>query len=120
MPRSDVDALPHGECRELLLEDGGIWPDVLDVTSTSETWEEVIQGISAISAALYDSVLPWAALTTSLTLPGEREGLIIRFFAAIVSFACLGLGYFWIFIDSEKRSWSDLLSQTRILHVPPR
>jgi uncharacterized RDD family membrane protein YckC len=45
--------------------------------------------------------------------------LIIRFFAAILSFACLGLGYFWIFIDPEKRSWSDLLSQSRILHIPP-
>ena len=67
--------------RVLILESGGLWPDVLDVTSTSETWEEVIQGLAAIGAALYASVLPWAALTTSVVLPREREGLIIRFLA---------------------------------------
>lgn len=67
--------------RELVLEEGGLWPDILDVTSTSETWAEVIQGIAAISAALYASALPWSALTTSVTLPPRREGMIIRFLA---------------------------------------
>ncbi len=67
--------------RELVLEEGGLWPDILDVTSTSETWEEVIQGIAAISASLYASTLPWFALTTSVTLPVERQGMIIRFLA---------------------------------------
>ena len=67
--------------RVLILESGGLWPDVMDVTSTSETWEEVIQGLAGIGASLYASVLPWAALTTSVALPRKREGLIIRFLA---------------------------------------
>ena len=67
--------------RELVLEDGGLWPDVLDVTSLSEAWAEVIQGIAAISAALYASVLPWSVLTTCVALPPKREGMIIRFLA---------------------------------------
>ncbi|MFT5680630.1 MAG: hypothetical protein ACI8RZ_001536 [Myxococcota bacterium] len=78
-PFDFVHILPPS--RELILEKGGLWPDILDVTSTSETWAEVIQGIAAIGAALYASVLPWSSLTTSVTLPTVREGMIIRFLA---------------------------------------
>lgn len=67
--------------RALVLEDGGVWPDVVDITSISEAWPEVIQGIAAISAALYASVLPWSALTTCVVLPPKGAGLIIRFLA---------------------------------------
>lgn len=41
-----------------------------------------------------------------------------RFVGAFVGFAALGLGYFWIVLDPQNRSWSDLLSGTRIVQVP--
>ncbi|MEQ8857731.1 MAG: RDD family protein [Pseudomonadales bacterium] len=42
----------------------------------------------------------------------------LRFCGALASFACLGLGYLWILIDRDNRSWSDLLSGSRVLRVP--
>lgn len=44
--------------------------------------------------------------------------LIIRLFAAGLSLACFGLGYLWILFDPQRRSWSDIISQTRIVHAP--
>ncbi len=41
-----------------------------------------------------------------------------RFVGACLSFALLGLGYLWILIDPQKRSWSDSLSRTRIVQIP--
>jgi len=41
----------------------------------------------------------------------------LRFFGAIVSLACVGVGYLWILIDRENRSWSDLLSGSRIVRT---
>lgn len=42
----------------------------------------------------------------------------LRFLAALPSFACLGLGYLWILVDPARRSWSDMLSSSRVVHVP--
>ncbi len=42
----------------------------------------------------------------------------LRFCGALASFATLGLGYLWILVDRKGRSWSDLLSGSRILRVP--
>ena len=64
-------------------------------------------------------MLAWH-LTLS-TVSGERMTLIqvmLRFMAAIASFLCLGLGYFWIFIDPQRRSWPDIFSATRISFQP--
>jgi uncharacterized RDD family membrane protein YckC len=44
--------------------------------------------------------------------------LVIRVFASMGSLLCFGLGYLWILIDRENRSWADIISQTRIDHVP--
>lgn len=42
---------------------------------------------------------------------------LVRFVAACVSLAAFGLGYWWILFDSEKRSWSDIASNTRVVVV---
>lgn len=42
----------------------------------------------------------------------------VRFFAACVSFACLGLGFAWQLIDRERLTWHDRLSGTRLMHYP--
>lgn len=42
----------------------------------------------------------------------------LRFCGALASFACLGLGYLWVLVDPQRRSWSDLVSGSRVLQVP--
>lgn len=41
-----------------------------------------------------------------------------RSFAALVSFAALGLGYLWMLADREKLTWHDRFSGTRLVLVP--
>ena len=43
-----------------------------------------------------------------------------RFLMAAISLAALGLGYLWILIDAEKRSWPDIVSGSRIVVLPKR
>lgn len=43
---------------------------------------------------------------------------LVRFIAAIVSLAAGGLGYWWILFDGEKRSWSDIASDSRVVVLP--
>ncbi len=40
----------------------------------------------------------------------------LRFLGAWLSAAPAGLGYLWMLIDREKRSWHDRLSQTHLVH----
>lgn len=42
----------------------------------------------------------------------------IRFFAAILSWAALGLGFLWQLWDKDKLTWHDRLSGTRLVHYP--
>lgn len=42
----------------------------------------------------------------------------LRFIGALASFATLGLGYLWMYLDPERRTWSDRLSSSRMLLVP--
>ncbi|MGE0081977.1 MAG: RDD family protein [Thiohalomonadaceae bacterium] len=42
----------------------------------------------------------------------------LRYLVAILSWAVLGLGFFWSLIDREKRTWHDLVSETVLVVVP--
>jgi uncharacterized RDD family membrane protein YckC len=46
----------------------------------------------------------------------------LRFTGALLSFACLGLGYWWMLVDPDGLAWHDRLSDTRIEfdRQPPR
>lgn len=61
-------------------------------------------------------------LAWRLELSNDRPGpltlsqLTLRFIGGLLSFAALGLGYLWILADPERRSWSDRLSASRVLH----
>lgn len=45
----------------------------------------------------------------------------MRFAVAIISWLCLGLGFFWQWLSKDKLSWHDLLSGTQlILHKPQK
>ncbi len=41
----------------------------------------------------------------------------LRFAAAGLSLASLGLGYLWLLFDPQRRSWHDRLSNTRVVRV---
>ncbi|WP_108445409.1 RDD family protein [Halomonas denitrificans] len=43
-----------------------------------------------------------------------------RFLVATISLAAFGLGYLWILLDDEKRSWPDIVSNTRVVVLPKR
>ena len=55
------------------------------------------------------------------TMEGGRPGLgqaMIRFFAALLSWIPLGLGFLWQLVDKDKLAWHDRLSGTRLVHYP--
>jgi uncharacterized RDD family membrane protein YckC len=47
----------------------------------------------------------------------ELKQVLIRFFAALLSWAVMGLGFFWVLIDPAKLAWHDRLSNTRLILV---
>ena len=44
----------------------------------------------------------------------------LRFAGAILSAACLGLGYWWIWVDKQGRSWHDHLSGSEVVVLPKK
>jgi uncharacterized RDD family membrane protein YckC len=51
--------------------------------------------------------------------PGARASLI-RCLGALLSAACLGMGYLWCLVDRRGRYWHDYLSQTELILLPKR
>jgi len=43
----------------------------------------------------------------------------IRLMGAAVSWACLGLGYWWAIFDKDRLTWHDRWSNTRLVIVTP-
>ena len=50
--------------------------------------------------------------------PPSLSAATIRFFAALISWAPLGLGFFWQLWDKEHLTWHDRLSRTRLVFYP--
>jgi len=50
----------------------------------------------------------------SITL---RQALL-RFVGGLCSVITLGLGFVWQLFDAHRRSWPDLMSETRTIHQP--
>lgn len=42
---------------------------------------------------------------------------VVRFAAACLSWACLGLGFIWCLKDRERRCWHDRLSATQLIYL---
>lgn len=45
---------------------------------------------------------------------------LLRFCGELLSIVTVGFGYFWIWIDKDRRSWSDLLSGSRVVRYSKR
>ncbi|WP_254275826.1 RDD family protein [Halomonas sp. 3H] len=43
---------------------------------------------------------------------------LVRFLVGLLSLAAFGLGYLWILVDRERRSWGDIVSATRVVVLP--
>ena len=59
-------------------------------------------------------------LVTVECKPLTMKHCLLRALAALLSVACLGLGYLWCLVDREKRYWHDTLSGTRLVLLPKR
>ena len=54
------------------------------------------------------------------TLDGRRLSLgrgLLRLGLALLSWLCLGAGYWWLWLDRERRCWHDRWSGTRVVHL---
>lgn len=55
------------------------------------------------------------------SIDGQRPTLAastVRFFAAILSWLPLGLGFLWQLWDKDKLTWHDRISKTHIVYYP--
>ncbi|MBT8083218.1 MAG: RDD family protein [Gammaproteobacteria bacterium] len=55
------------------------------------------------------------------TANGDRPAVAqatVRFFAALLSWVPLGLGFLWQLVDRDRLAWHDRLSGTRLVHYP--
>ena len=43
---------------------------------------------------------------------------LLRFLIAILSWLALGLGFWWMFWDKQKRTWHDIYSESQVVHLP--
>lgn len=51
-----------------------------------------------------------------IRVPWSRACL--RFFAALVSLAALGAGFWWALADAQGRTWHDMAARTRAVRLP--
>jgi len=52
--------------------------------------------------------------------PMDWPASMARFAAALLSIACIGLGFLWILVDPERLAWHDRLSRTRVVVEPKK
>lgn len=45
------------------------------------------------------------------------QQVLIRELTAVISWLCLGLGFFWSIFDGKKRSWHDIASDTMLVDL---
>jgi len=55
------------------------------------------------------------------TLAGEPLNptqTLLRFFTGMLSIACFGLGFIWMFINRNRQTWHDLASGSCVVQLP--
>ena len=51
-------------------------------------------------------------------MPVTWTQALIRYLAAYLSWAALGLGFWWSLFDKDRKTWHDRLSGTALIHAP--
>jgi len=49
--------------------------------------------------------------------PLRLSQALLRFVGALLSFATLGVGYVWMYVDPDRRTWPDMLSRSHVVHL---
>ena len=102
--------ISDGDANESLLFKLGVW--VVPFVFYSYFWRKSGQSLG---------MLAWQLRIQTLEgQPISQLQVFLRLIAALVSWACLGLGYWWILFDKEKRSWPDIFSNTQTVLLPKR
>jgi uncharacterized RDD family membrane protein YckC len=55
-----------------------------------------------------------ARVVSSQSQPITWRQALCRYVSAIISWVCLGFGFWWVLIDKQRRSWHDLASKTEL------
>jgi uncharacterized RDD family membrane protein YckC len=55
-----------------------------------------------------------ARVVSSQYQPITWQQALYRYLSAIISWGCLGLGFWWVLIDRQQHSWHDLVSKTEL------
>ena len=64
-------------------------------------------------------MLAWSLrIETRAGTPLRLSHALLRFVGALLSFASLGIGYLWMYVDPDRRTWPDMLSQTNVFYLP--
>ncbi len=50
--------------------------------------------------------------------PPSWRQIAVRLLTAPLSFASLGMGYLWFYVDDNRQTWHDRLSGTMVVHLP--
>ena len=92
-------------------------------------WIALRLGLLAATAAYF--IISWRRVGQTIGMRAWRVHVVsndgspisqrqawLRFGMAIVSLLALGLGFFWSLIDRDRRCWHDVVSGTRLIHVP--
>ena len=43
---------------------------------------------------------------------------LLRFLIAIMSWLALGMGYWWMLLDKQRRTWQDIYSESQVVQLP--
>ncbi len=63
-------------------------------------------------------MLAWRIQIQSIThSPPTINQLLIRCLVATLSLTLFGAGYLWMLFDSQKRTWHDIASNTKVIHL---
>ncbi|MEM6605778.1 MAG: RDD family protein [Pseudomonadota bacterium] len=90
----------------------------------------VVQGVAVTACIGFFSVF-WLKSGQTLGMQAWRIKLVpttgneltfgrvvTRCGSALLSFACLGVGYLWCMVDPKRRTWHDHLSGTELILLP--
>jgi uncharacterized RDD family membrane protein YckC len=59
-------------------------------------------------------------LENDVSAPLRPGQALLRFIGAMLSFGTCGIGYLWMYVDPDRRTWPDILSRTHVVHLPQR